>query len=92
LEGTSHGKAPVLDSTCGLFSSKDCGHGSLFGDHSVGLVVEKPQDISRGWWLSLPPLKNDGVKVSWDDEIPNIWKNKKCSKLKPVIVFCYELQ
>jgi len=19
------------------------------------------------------PLKNDGVKVSWDDEIPNIW-------------------
>ena len=26
------------------------------------------------------PLKNDGVKVSWDDDIPNIWKNKKCSK------------
>jgi len=26
------------------------------------------------------PLKNDGVKVSWDDEIPNIWKNTKCSK------------
>ena len=25
------------------------------------------------------PLKNDGVKVSWDDDIPNIWKNK-CSK------------
>jgi hypothetical protein len=22
------------------------------------------------------PLKNDGVKVSWDDEIPNIWKNQ----------------
>ena len=21
------------------------------------------------------PLKNDGVKVSWDDEIPNIWEN-----------------
>ena len=20
------------------------------------------------------PLKNDGVKVSWDDDIPNIWK------------------
>ena len=20
------------------------------------------------------PLKNDGVKVSWDDNIPNIWK------------------
>ena len=24
------------------------------------------------------PLKN--MKVSWDDEIPNIWKNKKFSK------------
>ena len=24
------------------------------------------------------PLKN--TKISWDDEIPNIWKNKKCSK------------
>ena len=23
------------------------------------------------------PLKN--MKVSWDDDIPNIWKNKKCS-------------
>ena len=22
------------------------------------------------------PLKNHGVKVSWDDDIPNIWKNK----------------
>ena len=26
-----------------------------------------------GWWASIPtPLKNDGVKVNWDDEIPNI--------------------
>ena len=24
------------------------------------------------------PLKN--MKVSWDDDIPNIWRNKKCSK------------
>ena len=21
----------------------------------------------KGWWLSPNPLKNDGVKVSWDD-------------------------
>jgi hypothetical protein len=27
-----------------------------------------------GWWLLLTPLKNDGVKVSWDDDIPKIWK------------------
>jgi hypothetical protein len=24
--------------------------------------------------LNPTPLKNDGVKVSWDDDIPNIWK------------------
>ena len=32
------------------------------------------------YWLvvDLPPLKNDGVKVSWDDDIPDIWK--ECSK------------
>ena len=24
-----------------------------------------------GWWLSPTPLKNDGVKVSWDDVLPN---------------------
>ena len=22
-------------------------------------------------------MKNDGVKVSWDDDIPNIWKNNQ---------------
>ena len=35
-----------------------------------------------GWWLSPTPLKNDGVKVSWDDNIPNIWKViiQSCSK------------
>jgi hypothetical protein len=24
-----------------------------------------------GWWLSPTPLKNDGVKVSWEHDIPN---------------------
>jgi len=31
----------------------------------------KMLEASSGWWLSPTPLKNDGVKVSWDDEIPN---------------------
>ena len=33
-----------------------------------------------GWLVVEPPtpLKNDGVKVSWDDDIPNILE--KCSK------------
>ena len=26
------------------------------------------------------PLKNDGLSVSWDYDIPNIWKKKSCSK------------
>ena len=28
-----------------------------------------------GGWPT--PLKNDGVKVSWDCDIPNLWKNIK---------------
>lgn len=36
-------------------------------------------EIATGWWYTIPiPLKNDGVKVSWDDEIPR--KIKKYSK------------
>jgi len=31
-----------------------------------------------GWWYTYPSEKYEFV--SWDDEIPNIWKNKNCSK------------
>jgi len=33
-------------------------------------------NIDTGWWFQPTPLKNDGVKVSWDDfSIPNCsWK------------------
>jgi hypothetical protein len=34
----------------------------------------KITSIISGWWFQPTPLKNDGVKVSWDDDIPNIWK------------------
>ena len=27
--------------------------------------------LTTGWWFLPTPLKNDGVKASWDDEIPN---------------------
>ena len=30
------------------------------------------------WLVVSTPLKN--MLVSWDDDIPNIWKNKTCSK------------
>jgi hypothetical protein len=31
-----------------------------------------------GWWLTYPSEKYEFV--SWDDDIPNIWKNKKSCK------------
>ena len=31
--------------------------------------------ITSGWWYTYPSKKYEFV--SWDDEIPNIWKNKK---------------
>jgi hypothetical protein len=37
--------------------------------------------ITSGWWLSRPYPSEKYEFVSWDDDIPNIWKNKKCSKL-----------
>ena len=39
---------------------------------------KSPLETMTGWWFfaRLPPLKNDGLKISWDDDIPNIWKNK----------------
>ena len=30
--------------------------------------------METGWWFQPTPLKNDGVKVSWDDYIA-IWKS-----------------
>ena len=33
--------------------------------------------------FSPTPRKNDGVKVSWDDEIPNTWKVIKFHGSKP---------
>ena len=47
--------------------------------YNMQLVVE----IRNHDWLvvwTATPLKNIRVKVNWDDEIPNVWKNKFCSK------------
>ena len=37
-------------------------------DDYLWLMVRN--DLS-GWWFQPTPLKNDGVKVSWDDDIPD---------------------
>ena len=36
----------------------------------------KLNGTDSGWWLSLPRWKMMEF-VSWDDDIPNIWRNKK---------------
>ena len=44
--------------------------------------------VLSGWWFFATPLKNDGVKVSWDDvTIPNIWKNEIHVPNHPPIMF-----
>ena len=42
------------------------------------LGLKEHQYWQTGWWLKNPSEKYK--LVSWDDETPNIWKNKKCSK------------
>jgi len=37
----------------------------------------KSEVATRTGWLSPTPLKNDGVKVSWDDDIPNWMESHK---------------
>ena len=41
----------------------------------VPATMNHPQVLVGGF---KPSDKN--MKVSWDDDIPNIWENKKCSK------------
>ena len=38
-----------------------------------------------GWWFQPPPRKNDGVKVSWDDEISIYGKIKHVTNHQPAI-------
>ena len=43
--------------------------------------------IISGWWFQPDPSeKYEYEFVSWDDDIPNIWKDKKWSK--PPTSFC----
>ena len=43
------------------------------------IFSDKPHSITiSGWWYTYPSEKYEFV--SWDDDIPNIWENKKCSK------------
>ena len=44
----------------------------------VGMVIDGHRCLA-GWWLTYPSGKMMEF-VSWDGDIPNIWKNKTCSK------------
>ena len=53
-----------------------------------GFVQETPKHERH--WLVVEPYPSEKYEfVSWDDEIPNLWKNKTCSK--PPIRFEYPL-
>ena len=69
-----------------------------FWNHSLGLKEHWRQSISKHGFHHLnlvrgipTPLKN--MKVSWDDEIPNIWKNKShVPNHQPGIARCWTLK
>ena len=42
--------------------------------HFIPKFEVKHGSTLSGWWYTKTPLKNDGKLVSWDDDIPNIWK------------------
>ena len=46
-----------------------------------GMVYGIVLPTLSGWWLTYPSEKYEFV--SWDDDIPNIWKNEKCWRKNP---------
>ena len=52
--------------------------------------------ITHDWLVVYPPPSEKYEFVSWDDDIPTIWKNKTCSKpptrysIYPLVI-CYSL-
>ena len=71
-------------------------HGSKDHTQVVGVFYLRSEDVENleldwelsmmiipndsDWWLRKYPSERDLELVSLDDEIPNIWKNKTCSK------------
>jgi len=58
---------PVSSSRCRIFP--------LF------VAMKNMENTLNCWWFEPTPLKNHGLKVSWDDDIPNMMgKLIQCSK------------
>jgi len=45
-------------------------HHGTHSQNARGAYPSYPFPTPTGWWLTNAPLKNHGVKVSWDDDIP----------------------
>ena len=66
-------EATRLSHLLAKFRDQQCGHLNECGYWCPKSKIQ-PWSVNQslaGWWLSPTPLKNDGVKVSWDDDIPN---------------------
>jgi hypothetical protein len=50
-------------------------------DHDTSSIPKTTMPPKTGWWLTYPSEKYEFV--SWDDEIPNIWKVIKFHGSKP---------
>ena len=50
---------------------------NLYENHGLRILGLHPGTYIF-WLVVEPPLSK--MSVSWDDDIPNIWTNKKCSK------------
>jgi hypothetical protein len=80
-----HGGSPLLEKTRPTYAP---GLGKLDAKGSRARAALEPRGSGfngfRDFYTDLllvggwpTPLKNDGVKVSWDYDIPNLWKNIK---------------
>jgi hypothetical protein len=47
----------------------------------MAMLFRKMNEHESGWWYTFPSEKYDFV--SWDDEIPNLWKVIKFHGSKP---------
>ena len=81
---TNHGHEPFFLG-CTIQASQRCGISHRWSSprNVIGIIrsgARKETVATTGYLVGgIPtPLKN--MKVSWDDETPNIWKNNKCSK------------
>ena len=44
-----------------------------------------------GWWFQATPLKNDGVNVSWNDDISNVMEINMFQTTNQIWVYPYDI-